>query len=122
MSGGINILVDTNLIILGIGGNQNARELLEGHTIFLSVITEIELLSIPFARQKEEKLIRDFISNCFIIDLDTDVKKHAIALRKKHKIKLPDAIIAASSLSKKLTLFTADKGFSKLENLNVVLF
>jgi len=121
MSGVNNILVDTNLIILGIGGNDQARKLLEGRTLFISVITEIELMSIPFQNAADERLLRDFISNCFIIDLDNDVKRMTIQLRRKYKIKLPDAIIAASSLTKKLPLFTGDKGFGKVVELNVIL-
>ena len=121
MNGGGNILVDTNLIILGVGGSQSVRELLEGHTLFISVITEIELLSIPFSNESDERLMRDFISNCFIINLDNEVKKQAISIRKKTKVKLPDAIIAASSLALKLPLFTADKGFRKIPGLNIVL-
>jgi predicted nucleic acid-binding protein len=119
---GNNILVDTNLIILGIGGNHQVRELLEDHSLFISVITEIELLSIPFNNSQDEKLMRSFISNCFTIDLDSEVKQQTIAIRKKSKVKLPDAIIAASSIVKKLPLFTADKGFGKISGLNVVLF
>lgn len=121
MSGANNILVDTNLIILGIGGDVHVRKLLEGHTIFISVITEIELLSIPFRSSQDERLMKDFISNCFIIDLDAEVKRYTIQIRKKQRVKLPDAVIAASSLVKKLPLFTADKGFAKIIELNVVL-
>ena len=66
--------------------------------------------------------MRDFISNCFVIDLDGEIKRQTIQLRKSHKIKIPDAIIAASSIVKKLPLFTADKGFSKLPSLDIVLF
>jgi hypothetical protein len=69
MNGPSNVLVDTNLIILGIGGNEQVRGLLEGHSLFISVITEIELLSIPFQKVLEERLMRDFISNCFVINL-----------------------------------------------------
>jgi len=122
MSGANKILVDTNLIILAIAGNQKARALLEGNTLFISIITEIELLSIPFASIQEEKLMIDFISHCNVIGLDNEVKRQAIPLRKKIKVKLPDAIIAASSLSKKIPLFTADKGFSKIQELSLVLF
>ena len=122
MNGPNNILVDTNLIILGIGGNERVRELLEDHSLFISVITEIELLSIPFQRTQEERLMREFISNCFIVDLDSEIKIQTIQLRKGHKIKIPDAIIAASSIVKKLPLFTADKGFSKIPALDIVLF
>ncbi len=122
MNGPNDILVDTNLIILGIGGNERVRELLEDHSLFISVITEIELLSIPFQRTQEERLMREFISNCFIVDLDSEIKIQTIPLRKGHKIKIPDAIIAASSIVKKLPLFTADKGFSKIPALDIVLF
>lgn len=121
MNGPNNILVDTNLIILGIGGDNQVRELLEGHSLFISVITEIELLSIPFRKVQDELLMRDFISNCFVIDLDGEIKEQTIQLRKRHKIKIPDAIIAASSLVKKLPLFTADKGFDKIPALDLVL-
>jgi hypothetical protein len=121
MSGANNILVDTNLIILGIGGNRDVRELLEGRTLFISVITEIELLSIPFKSSSDERLIRDFISNCFLIELDAEVRNQTVLIRKRHKAKLPDAVIAASSIVKRLTLFTADKGFSKIAGLNAVL-
>jgi hypothetical protein len=69
MNGPSNVLVDTNLIILGIGGNEQVSGLLEGHSLFISVITEIELLSIPFQKVLEERLMRDFISNCFVINL-----------------------------------------------------
>lgn len=120
MSGANNILVYINLIILGIGGDVHVRKLLEGYTIFISVITEIEL-SIPFRSSQDERLMKDFISNCFIIDLDAEVKRYTIQIRKKQRVKLPDAVIAASSLVKKLPLFTADKGFGKIIEQNVVL-
>lgn len=122
MNGPTSILVDTNLIILGIGGDNRARELMEGHILFISVITEIELLSIPFQKAHDEKLMQDFISDCFIIDLDNEVKKQAIQIRKQNKVKLPGAIIAASSMTKDLPLYTADKDFGRIEMLNVVLF
>ena len=41
MNGASNILVDTNLIILGMGGDKRALELLEGHSLFVSVISEM---------------------------------------------------------------------------------
>lgn len=43
MSGGNNILVDTNLIILALKGDSKIREALTNQTVFISVITEIEL-------------------------------------------------------------------------------
>lgn len=121
MSGASNILVDKNLIILAIGGNKDVRDLLENRTLFISVITEIELLSIPFQNSADERLMRDFISNCFLIELDAEVRKQTVLIRKRNKIKLPDAVIAASSIAKRIALFTADKGFDKITGLNAVI-
>jgi hypothetical protein len=42
---------------------RRIRDLLDGRTLFISVITEIELLSIPFQSHADERLMRDFISN-----------------------------------------------------------
>lgn len=120
MSGG-NILADTNLIILALNGNKQILSLLERQTIFISIITEIELLSIKFRNKHEEELMVDFIANCFVINLDMDIKLETIRIRKNSKIRLPDAVIAASSLIHKIPLFTADKGFAKIPNLNAVI-
>jgi predicted nucleic acid-binding protein len=45
----------------------------------------------------------------------------AIELKQKQKIKLPDAIIAATSIFLNFPLFTADKYFSKIPNLDCVI-
>ncbi len=52
MSGGNNILADTNLIILALNGNLKVLEVLENQTVFISVVTEIELLSISFRNKR----------------------------------------------------------------------
>jgi predicted nucleic acid-binding protein len=65
MSGVNNLLVDTNVIVYGVEGNRKARKLVEGKTIFISVISEIELLSKQFKSTDEEDLMKDFVSNCF---------------------------------------------------------
>jgi predicted nucleic acid-binding protein len=43
------------------------------------------------------------------------------AIRQNNKIKLPDAIIAATAMQYGLPLVTADKGFSKITNLDLLL-
>lgn len=65
MSGASNILVDTNLIILAIGGNKDVRDLLENRTLFISIITEIELLSIPFQNSAMEVFWADLMGCIF---------------------------------------------------------
>jgi len=42
-------------------------------------------------------------------------------LRKKYSIKLPDAIVASTSIVYGLPLVTADKAFSKIKELDLIL-
>jgi predicted nucleic acid-binding protein len=49
------------------------------------------------------------------------IKEQTIQLKKEYNIKLPDAIIAATSIIYKIPLVTADKSFSKIEALDLIL-
>ena len=71
----------------------------------LSIITRIELLGYPLTGAPAQKLA-DFVNDSYILQLTEDVANECIALRKAHKIKLPDALIAATALVKNLTLLT----------------
>lgn len=44
-----------------------------------------------------------------------------IGLRKKYTLRLPDSIIAASALVFEVPLVTADRGFSKIEESDLIL-
>ena len=71
-----------------------------------SVITEIELLCWKTATSKDIKLIQDFIKDSTVIELERSITLVTVDIRKSHKIKLPDAIIAATALIYELTLIT----------------
>jgi predicted nucleic acid-binding protein len=56
-----------------------------------------------------------------ILPLDEVVVKDTIALRKSHKIKLPDAIIAATARSHGLTLVSRNEAdFQKITGLSLI--
>jgi predicted nucleic acid-binding protein len=73
---------------------------------------------------KEEalKVLRDFINDTLVIELDQDIKFKTADIRKAHRIKLPDAIIAATANVYQLTLITRNvsdfDGISGLEIMN----
>ena len=70
----------------------------------------------------EQAIIKSFISECKIIDINRGIKDLSIFIRKKYHIKLPDAIIAATTKYMDLPLITADKGFKQLENLSLIFY
>lgn len=72
----------------------------------ISAITEIELLCWTSATEKDLEVIHSFISDAMVIELERPIKLKTADIRKRHKIKLPDAIIAATALVYDLTLIT----------------
>lgn len=69
---------------------------------------------------QEEKL-KQLINDSFNIEWNSKIKEQTIQLRKQYSIKLPDAIIAATSLVYEIPLVTADKGYSKIKELDLIL-
>ncbi|MCB0642452.1 MAG: type II toxin-antitoxin system VapC family toxin, partial [Phaeodactylibacter sp.] len=95
---GNSLLIDTNIALYLFSGDPTISNLLKGQDVYVSFITELELLGYQEIGEKELPMIEDFLSSCIIIDLNQSIKKKTIELKKAYKIKLPDAIIAASSL------------------------
>jgi predicted nucleic acid-binding protein len=119
---GNKLFVDTNILIFLLTGDPDITKILDGKELIISVITELELKSFPKISEKELKVIDDLIDECQVINLNQEVKKLAIEIRRTRNLKLPDAIVAASSYYSKLPIFTADKEFEKLEEIDVIIY
>lgn len=79
------------------------------------------MLGVKGVSQATLKVRTQLIENCFIINFNSDIKEIAIKVKQKNSIKLPDAIIGATSLYMSLPLVTADKSFAKLTGLDLRL-
>lgn len=88
----------------------------------MSFITEMGLLGSPQLGLEEEKKIQSFLSECFIIEMNQQIKLSAIQIRKRTGLKLPDSIIAASAEYTGIFLLTADTDFIKLKSLNILQY
>ena len=117
---GNKIFVDTNIILYFLKGEKEVVEMISDKELVISFITELELLSFPEISTSSTRIIKGFLRNCLIIDINQHIKNLTIEIRKKNKLKLPDSIIAATSLFYKLPLMTADKQFRKVEELDVI--
>ena len=115
------ILVDTNILIFILQGNTKLAELLSGVQVVISVITEMEIQCLKMSKSAHEK-VQDLLFQCTIIELNPSIKTGAIELVQNGKLKLPDAIIAATAQFLEIPVFTADKQFERLESGNVILF
>jgi predicted nucleic acid-binding protein len=119
---GTDIFLDTNICIYLLDWDMVLAELLEGQNISVSIITEMELYAYHSSNHDSLKILNTFLDSVSIINIDEKVKIKVISFRKNSKLKLPDCIIAASALAYKLPLITADKGFKKASDLDLILY
>lgn len=94
--------------------------MLDEKNIFISFITELELLSKPDLTLAEKKIIKSFLNDCTIYDINTIIKDKVIDLKQNIKIKLPDAIIASTALWLNVPLVSADTDMKKIKSLNLI--
>ena len=86
----------------------------------ISVITKIEVLRFN-TTEAVDQILKDFISICIIYDLNNTVVDQTIQLCKLNKIKLPDAIIAATANVNNLTLLTRNiSDFKAIPSLKII--
>ena len=100
-------VLDTNVILYFLGGRLVDPFPVGAYAI--SVISELELLAYPGLVSSEEQRVRAFLADIPITDLTQSVKHHAVDLRKRFGLKLPDAIVAATALALEATLLTNDQ-------------
>lgn len=109
MSG--KFLFDTNVVIDFLAGRAGLEDLglrLAQAERYASVITRMELLSFGGLSAEEEFRVRRFLADLTIVPLDDETERAAIALRRATRLKLPDAIVAATAWVKGATLLTSD--------------
>ena len=119
---GAKLIVDSNILIFWLQGNKDATQFLSQNEIYLSFISELEILSLPVLSSKEILRIKNFLQKYFIIDINDFVKESTLELRRKYLIQLPDAIILATALFLDLPFVTADKRLFKIKEVKIIRF
>jgi predicted nucleic acid-binding protein len=117
---GIRLLADTNAFIYLLNGHPALQPLLESAWLY-SFITEIELLGKPEITAAEVKKVKSLLTACVKVQHIETINEIAIALKQRHKLKIPDAIIAATAIQQGIPLLTFDKDFTKIDELDLVL-
>ena len=108
-------LLDTNILILLFNGRL-AEPLPDG-SLGCSLITEMELLSFPALTSEEEASIREKLAELAVYDIDPATQEAAIRLRRSMRLKLPDAIVAATAVVHGAILVTNDMALHAIPGL-----
>ncbi len=122
MNGTDFLLADTNTLIQLLDGHAQVIQLLDNSLLGISFITEVELQCKTGLTLVEQQLIRDLLQDCIVFDPDSDIKRLTVEIRQNYRLKLPDAFVAATALSRGLPLVTADTAFGRVDSLAVITF
>lgn len=122
---GKGYLIDTNVVI-GYLDNQLPHSAMSFlHEVVdeasnISVISKIEILRFN-AAPGNYTILKDFVDASNVIGLTEPIIEKTIEVCKAHRIKLPDAVIAAASLTFDLTLLTRNlSDFKNIQDLKLI--
>jgi predicted nucleic acid-binding protein len=95
-------LLDQQYDLYSLGINVDEAQLLT------SVIVRMELLSKRNMTDREELDIQEFLDDLIVVPLDEEIEQKAIEIRRVTPVKLPDSIVAATSIILNAVLLTDD--------------
>ena len=122
---GMNMLVDSNVIIDYVSNRipeKSAKQLdiYFNSNFSVSIISKIEVLGFNTQEYELEQL-ESFIQLSSIVYIDEAVADKTIEIRRMKRIKLPDAITAATALVQNCILLSHNTtDFNKIEGLQVL--
>ena len=121
----LTYLFDTNIFLYYLTGDARVRKLfsepfLSENEVITSAIVRIELLSFFPLSHAEESAIRGMLEQFRVIPLTYDIEELAIEIRRKHRVRIPDAIIAATAYSTSSVLVTHNiKDFKRITGIRL---
>ncbi len=121
---GSKLLMDSNVIMYLINGDADIAEIINGKQVYLSFISQLELLGYNGITDEERDRIKAFFNdpNIHIVDINASIKEIVIDVRQKNRVKLPDAIVMGTAMFLDVPLLTADKDFAKIQDLQLFLY
>lgn len=111
----VKAVFDTNILIDYLNGVKQAKtELARYSDKAISAITWMEVL--VGTTPETETATRSFLNQFTSLPIDDHISDMAVSIRKKYKIKLPDAIVWATAIANDRLLVTRNtKDFSATE-------
>jgi hypothetical protein len=88
---------DTNILVDYLIGIEAAKHELQRYEhLFISIITWMEVM-VGVDDPEEEKTIRTFLNHFSVQYINRNIAELAVQIRRKEKVRLPDAIIWATA-------------------------
>jgi predicted nucleic acid-binding protein len=123
---GKRYLIDTNAIQDYLQESYPEKGLIKMDKILsleanISIISKIEILSYTPENEEFAIKLQSFVGNCNLYYLDEDVIENTINLRKAHRMKIGDAIIASTAQLYNFTIVTNnERDFNRVIGLKIL--
>lgn len=119
---GTKLLLDTNIVVSLFEGDANLGALLQNVEAYLSFASEIELLGSKYLNPEDQNWVDMFLEECRIVGIDSGVKELASYIQWHYNLNLPEAIVAATSMSLGIPLLSTNAHFEKINELIFVRY
>lgn len=123
MNGERRFVLDTNAVVALLAGNHQLAEMLEtAEYVGISIVSYLEFLVFEGLSDRDRTSFASFCERVEVVPLaydNNELIQQTLELRRRHRLKLPDAIIGATALSCNARLITNDSHFSNIASLVV---
>ncbi|OGI95067.1 hypothetical protein A2917_01665 [Candidatus Nomurabacteria bacterium RIFCSPLOWO2_01_FULL_42_17] len=110
-------VLDSNILIGHLNGNNSIKDWIKERittdSLCISTISKIELLSFPGLGENNLYETEKFMNLFREINIFGDIVSLSADLKRNSNLSLPDAIILATAISRRMTLVTNDKMLTK---------
>lgn len=114
---GERVVVDSSALVDLAAGDKAVARALDGLEVYISIITAIEFLSWPKLTDASLPIARAVLDQCATENIGTSIRDNSAIIKRTFKLKLPDAVIAATALHLNAPLVTRDKDFKQIAHL-----
>jgi hypothetical protein len=115
---GERYLLDTNAVVCLLRGDQVLHQRLrQAEWVGISILSQIEFLAFPNLSANDRGIFQQFADTVDVVGLDRAERSlidQVVILRAQYRLKLPDAIIAATAIERAAILITEDRQLQKL--------
>jgi predicted nucleic acid-binding protein len=115
---GKRYLLDTNAIVCLLRGENALQQRLQSaEWVGISILSQIEFLAFPNLNENDRRIFQEFSDGVEVVGLGRTERAlidRIVSLRSQYRLKLPDAIIAATAVERDATLITDDRQLRKL--------
>lgn len=112
-------VLDTNILVYHAAGDETTVAFFDEHksdVFYVPSIVVAEFLSYPLITEAAIRAFKSFTSQTIIVNLDFSIAEFAAELRRMYRVKLIDAVVAATALTASATLVT--KNIRDFRNIN----